>query len=109
MLEKEVSTGCELLTYEPNEESYMFLRLLKLNFQLLVPLGAIDRFIQVLEVAERCTRGEDIIRYGAFDRSSSRARRCLLRLLRSHPVFKSRQSPGSNQYFLHTSVTLGGE
>ena len=57
MLEQKVSTGCELLTHEPNAESNVFFRLLKLNLELLVPLGAIDRFVQVLKVAELCTRG----------------------------------------------------
>ena len=58
MLEKEVFTRCELLTHEPNAESNMFFRLLKLTPELLVPLWAVDRFVQVLEVAELCTRGE---------------------------------------------------
>ena len=57
MLEKDVSTGCELLTHEPNAESNMFFRLRKLNFELLVPLRPIHRFVQVLEVAELCTKG----------------------------------------------------
>ena len=57
MLEKEVSAGCKLLTHEPNAEQYMLLRLLKLNFKLLVPPGPIERLIQVLKVAELRTRG----------------------------------------------------
>ena len=61
MLEKDMSTGCQLLTHEPMAESDMFLRLHKLNFELLVPLGAIDRFVQVLDVAELCTKGGNIL------------------------------------------------
>ena len=87
----------------------MFFRLLSFNLDFLVPLGAIDRFIQILKIAELRTWGEHMIKYGALARTDSRARRCSFRLLRSHPVLRSRLWPGSNTYFLHTSVTRGGE
>ena len=57
MLEKEMSTGCELLTHKTNTEPHMFFYLLEFNLEFLVPLGAIDRFIPILEITELCTWG----------------------------------------------------
>ena len=57
MLEEEVPTCSQLLTHEFDTESDMRLCLFKLDRELLMPLGAINRFVKVLEITEFSARG----------------------------------------------------
>ena len=104
-----MSARSKLFAHEANAKPDMFFCLLKFNLKFLMTLWAVDRFIQILKIAKLGTRGEHMIRYGALARTNSRARRCSPLLLRSHPVLRSRLSPGSRLYFRHTSATRGGE
>ena len=76
--------GCELLTHELHAESDMCSGLLKFNLKILVPLGAMNRFIQNLQVAELGAREKTNDEVGW-----ARARLCSPRPLSSNPVFKS--------------------
>ena len=96
MFEEEVSTGCDLPSHELNAETHVRLCLFELNRKLLMSLGAVDRFIQTLKVAELRTRGEILQSTVLATEQILVLVAALLDPLRSHLDFKSRLSPNSS-------------